>query len=226
MEGYNDITSIPELSGSFDRSKNKESPESICIGSEKKVWWRCEVCGHSWRARVSDRAHGSPCPECSKRERSKNVAKTYVARSGSLLENRPDIAAEWDYSKNTLRPEDVTCGSEKKVWWICPNCGESWCSSVAVRAGKAGSGCPECGKKKQSASRRQTILKRRQPLSVTHPKVSEKWDHIKNAPLTLDSVTAGSGRRVWWRCEKCGSEWQMCVCDMCKRKFACLNCKE
>lgn len=34
----------------------------------------------------------------------------------SLAEARPDLAKEWNYEKNgNLRPEDVSCGSSKKV---------------------------------------------------------------------------------------------------------------
>lgn len=37
----------------------------------------------------------------------------------SLAEARPDLAKEWNYEKNgDLKPEDVSCGSNKKVWWI------------------------------------------------------------------------------------------------------------
>lgn len=34
-----------------------------------------------------------------------------------------------------------------------------------------------------------------------------QWDREQNAPLTPDQVSAGSGRSVWWRCEK-GHSWQ------------------
>lgn len=34
----------------------------------------------------------------------------------SLAEARPDLAKEWNYEKNGgLKPEDVSCGSNKKV---------------------------------------------------------------------------------------------------------------
>lgn len=39
----------------------------------------------------------------------------------SLAEARPDLAKEWNYEKNgDLKPEDVSCGSHKKVWWKLP----------------------------------------------------------------------------------------------------------
>ena len=39
----------------------------------------------------------------------------------SLAEARPDLAKEWNYEKNgDLKPKDVSCGSNKKVWWKLP----------------------------------------------------------------------------------------------------------
>ena len=39
----------------------------------------------------------------------------------SLAEARPDLAKEWNYEKNGgLKPEDMSCGSNKKVWWKLP----------------------------------------------------------------------------------------------------------
>ena len=34
-----------------------------------------------------------------------------------------------------------------------------------------------------------------------------EWDARKNAPLTPDSVSYGSKRRIWWQCAR-GHEWQ------------------
>ena len=46
---------------------------------------------------------------------------------------RPDIASEWDKDRNDgLMPWDVTCGSEKKVWWKCNN-DHSWQTVVYSR---------------------------------------------------------------------------------------------
>lgn len=50
--------------------------------------------------------------------KTKNGAKRKFV---SLAEARPDLAKEWNYEKNgDLRPEDVSYGSNKKVWWKLP----------------------------------------------------------------------------------------------------------
>ncbi|NHM32484.1 zinc-ribbon domain-containing protein [Neobacillus terrae] len=46
----------------------------------------------------------------------------------------------------TLKPEDVTKASKKKVWWTCLlNPSHEWKASIANRTTR-GSGCPHCRK--------------------------------------------------------------------------------
>lgn len=61
-------------------------------------------------------------------------------------------------------------------------------------------------------------------LSV-YPEIAAEWHPHKNKKLALSDVTIGSGARVWWRCSKCGHEWQEivykrtqgCSCPICAK---------
>lgn len=54
----------------------------------------------------------------------------------------PLLAQEWHPAKNGgLTPEDVTFGSNKKVWWQCGK-GHAWQAVVGSR--RNGVGCPYC----------------------------------------------------------------------------------
>ncbi len=57
----------------------------------------------------------------------------------------PNLAKEWDYNKNNFLPSDITCGSGRRVWWICNKCGHSWSTLIQDRA-KNGRGCPKCAR--------------------------------------------------------------------------------
>ena len=59
----------------------------------------------------------------------------------SLAEERPELVCQWHIS-NTLSPSDVSCGSHKKVWWVCDK-GHTWEATIKNRA-LIGSGCPYC----------------------------------------------------------------------------------
>ena len=52
----------------------------------------------------------------------------------TLAEQFPELAMEWDYERNgDLTPENVSYGSNKKVWWICPKCGQSYQKKIGNR---------------------------------------------------------------------------------------------
>lgn len=46
-------------------------------------------------------------------------------------------------------------------------------------------------------------------LSKVHPELISEWSD-KNYPLTLDNITFGSNKIVWWK-GSCGHEWQASV---------------
>ena len=65
-------------------------------------------------------------------------------------------------------------------------------------------------------------------LSEAHPELAEQWHPTKNGDLTPRDVAAGSNKRVWWKCKKCGGEWEVAVvnrargtkCPYCENKKA------
>lgn len=62
------VSEFPYLITDWDFTKNADlRPETIATGSNKKVWWKCAMCGHEWQAVVSNRTDkGSGCPMCAK----------------------------------------------------------------------------------------------------------------------------------------------------------------
>lgn len=61
-----------------------------------------------------------------------------------LASLEPQVAAQWDTERNgALRPDQVTVGSGKRVWWRCEE-GHVWKAKVYSRTGKMRTGCPVC----------------------------------------------------------------------------------
>mgnify|MGYP002626355057 CR=1 FL=1 len=69
--GFNDLASaFPEIAREWSESRNAESPTEVHKSSSKKYWWKCDVCGHEWRATVLNRTRfGTHCPVCIKEKR-------------------------------------------------------------------------------------------------------------------------------------------------------------
>lgn len=182
------------------------NPEKISEKSEKKPWWICKECGNSWQTAVYIRSNGHGCPICSR----KIVAnKPHVKKP--LVSANPDLMLEWDFSKNNqegLSPDKLTCGSNKKVWWLCQKCGHSWSARPLSR--DKGSGCPVCGRSKAKAAYKAARLSYNS-LADTRPELLDDWDYELNGELTPDLVTASTNRKVWWRCRKCNQPWKASV---------------
>ena len=49
-------------------------------------------------------------------------------------------------------------------------------------------------------------------LSIENPELAKEWHPTKNGKLTPNDVTPGSGRKVWWICNK-GHEWMALIGD-------------
>lgn len=123
----------PEISKQWS-SKNNVKPEEVFAKTSKKFLWVCEK-NHEWESSVSRRTRQkSGCPYCTNQK---------VNEENSLKTNYPEVAKQWDYEKNNFGPEDVTSGSEKRVWWKCEK-GHIWKALVLNRT--HGSGCPYCWK--------------------------------------------------------------------------------
>ena len=131
--------------------------------------------------------------------------KTQIKRKFvSLAEARPDLAKEWNYEKNgDLRPEDVSCGSNKKVWWIYhyavpddypvellrgKNFDFEWEAKVYAR--NEYPGCPFLNG--------HSIWTGFNDLATINPELAAQWHPTKNGDLKPTQVTANSGYKVWW----------------------------
>ena len=179
----------PSLLEEWDFEKNEISPWEISPANNAYVWWSCKQ-GHSWKAKISNRsALGRGCPYCAKRR---------ATAHENLAVQHPELAAEWNFGKNgDLHPTDVRPHSNKPVWWICPQ-GHEWESPVYQRV--AGGNCPQC---------RSRYVRGGNSLLKTHPEVAARWHPAKNDGLLPRNFSAGSGKDIWWQCEKhAHHEWR------------------
>ena len=123
----------------------------------------------------------------------------------SLAEARPDLAKEWNYEKNgDLKPEDVSYGSKKKVWWKLPygvpndypvehlrgkHFDFEWEARINDRVSH-NSGCPFLAGN--------DVYGGFNDLATVNPMLAKEWHPTKNADLKPTQVAAGSNKKVWW----------------------------
>lgn len=135
------LKSHPEIAKEWHPTHNGEwRPKDFATGSQTIVWWKCKKSpDHEWQTPIYKRTgRGDGCPFC-------RGLKASV--TNSLRSLFPQIAEEWHPKKNgKLKPENVTRGSSKKVWWQCKY-GHSWQQMVKKRTATSAP-CSQCKRKR------------------------------------------------------------------------------
>ncbi len=192
---------FPEIAEEWDYEKNgKLLPQMIHPGSNERVWWKCKDCGESWKTSVAERTKRDKtgCPRCSVFRGAKKHHETILRKKGSVVETHSWILDSWDYEKNNVSPYDVISGSGRKIWLKCDKCGYTWEATVN-HITKRGINCPCCINK--------VVVPGVNDLATTHPQLLEDWDYENNILLPTQTV-AGTSKKIFWKCHKCGHMWQ------------------
>ncbi len=212
VKGINDLeTQFPEIAKEWNYEKNILKPYEVSGGTNKKYWWKCSKCGHEWECVVASRTkRGSECPICRKAE------KKYPIKKNSFAVLHSELLAEWDYEKNDRNPFTVAEMSNKVFWWKCKKCGYGWKSNLSHRVGRKG-GCPLCA--------HQVLVKGINDLETQFPEIAKEWNYEKNI-LKPYEVSGGTNKKYWWKCSKCGHEWECIVASRTKRGSECPICRK
>lgn len=199
------VNEFPNLMSDWDFSKNTGiQPENMAAGSNKKVWWKCAVCGHEWQQCPNVRRLGG-CPVCSHAKGRQNMLTKRLAKEGSLAVQFPELMKEWDFDNNDIDPNTILPQKNIKVWWKCKVCGHEWQSFLQSRTRKNSTGCPICGDKKARDNFRQNRLLKNSSLAETHPQILREWDYKKNT-INPHNITCQYSKPVHWICGF-GHEW-------------------
>ena len=139
----------------------------------------------------------------------------------------PELAKEWHPRlKGSLKPSNVSGGSGKKVWWLCPKTCDKGCfheyqAIICNRSKEKATGCPYC------SGRNVCICN---SITITHPELVKEFHPTLNGKLMVDKLSKGSNRRVWWLCDKitcnegCQHVWEAVVCSRTTLTTGCPHC--
>jgi len=136
--------------------------------------------GHGYVATPNNRSNGKGCPVCAGRKVLPGV--------NDLGTTHPHLTSQalFDVSK-------VSAGTHRRCPWRCSH-GHEWEAPVYSRA--SGKGCPVCSGHRVAAGTND--------LATTHP------DLAAQACFDTTRVSAGSNRRLEWKCEQ-GHRWHATV---------------
>lgn len=179
------------------------TPNDVTLGAAAEAWWTCPQ-GHDFPTPVH--MIGTlrlGCPIC----------RNYRVQVGvnDLASTRPDLAAQWHPTRNTLTPQDVTAGSGATVWWVC-EAGHEWDAPVGRRRIR---GCPVCANVR--------IIPHVNSLSAANPALAAQLHPTRNSPDTATTVGAGTETKLWWVCDQ-GHDWEASVVNRSKGR-GCPYCR-
>jgi len=194
------IDMFPEIAAEWHPTKNQDLEiAKISYGSAKKVWWVCSK-GHEYQSRIDGRTgQNRGCPYCNNHKKRFPVSVSH-----------PHLVSEW-HIKNSVKPEEVTAGSIRKIWWL-GKCGHEWEAHLHNRAN--GYGCPYCANKLADSTN---------SLLAKHSELADQW-HSRNE-LSANEVNYKTWKKYWWL-GKCGHEWEASVRCRTLRGNGCPTCQE
>lgn len=192
ITGVNDFATLyPEVAFEWDYSKNNVSPSDIFPKTNKKYYFRCPK-GHSYLQSPNNKVSKNyRCPYCS--------GQALLTGYNDLQTVYPEIAKEWDCSKNEKGPSDYRYGSGYKAWWVCNKCGLTYQSPINAHI--KGHKCPYCSGQKVATGKND--------LQTLYPETAKEYSDKNNIPVNL--ISAHSHHKVLWNCPFCGNEYAATV---------------
>jgi len=79
-----------------------------------------------------------------------------------------------------------------------------------------GHGCPACSGN--------VVLRGFNDLATTHPNIAQEWDYEVNRDLFPTDITAGSHKKVGWKCSQCSHRWPAEIKSRCYGERGCPQC--
>lgn len=148
-------------------------------------------------------------------------SKNVISGVNDLATKCPKISAMWS-AKNTYTPSEVSVGSNKKAWFVCPDCKQEFEARVfhvARSLMRGNTGCPVCAGRK--------VVPGINDLATQCPKVVPMWSD--KSDYTPSEISARSERRAIFVCPDCKKEFVTSVRAMTRAiasgATCCPNCK-
>ncbi|WP_186331653.1 zinc-ribbon domain-containing protein [Paenibacillus xylanexedens] len=110
-----------------------------------------------------------------------------------LKNENPEIFKQLHPRKNKgIDIDKLTAGSNKRVWWLCPNDHE-WETAVTSRTQVGKGNCPHCWRDREI---------NRNNFTKTHPLLTKYWDYEKNGDLKPENYSCNDRGYLNFSCDK------------------------
>jgi DNA-directed RNA polymerase subunit RPC12/RpoP len=170
-------------------------PEGFSHGSDKKMYWKCNL-GHEYRAAIKHRTFSrSGCPYCANQKILSGFNDLGTVDKELSLE-----AYGWDPSL------EFSSSSRSREW----KCEQAHVFEATIRNRRRGDGCPYCSGRR--------VTKGKNDLKSINPTVAAEL-----VDLDPTSISAGSGKRATWVCSF-GHNWKTSIANRALSGTGCPVC--
>ena len=174
----------PEVAKFWDYELNKGTPDKISHKSDKQAYLKCcQNSSHSsFKIKVSSIPQNPPygCPQC-EQEYQESILLVNVC---------PQIRTMWD---DALNPEvDINTLKNWQNESVNLRCLNGHVFSRRISSYVKNQNCPYC--------MMDTVAK--------NPDLVKQWNFKRNKHIDINLTSSSSKELVWWKCRKCGYEWQ------------------
>lgn len=128
----------------------------------------------------------------------------------------PEVLKYWDYSKNSVLPNEIGAQSNAKRWWKCLEQDNHVWDTAPLNITKRPNSvmCPFCS------------LKRIHPdntLAALYPDLAKEFDSEKNGLTPFDIIGNAGSAQYWWTCAK-DHEWNASLSNRVRKGSGCPAC--
>ncbi len=210
----------------WDNEKNRDvKPRDVFLSSNKKYWFQCDECSHSFDSVLGDitkEKNPQWCSFCTNKKLCDEDCNICLQKS---FASHPK-EKYWDYEKNRdVEPRDVFLSSGKKYEFICNECGHSFGSILNnVTNKKNPRWCPYCANQRLCKNKDCNICL--QKSFASHPK-AKHWDNEKNRDVKPRDVSLNSNKKYWFQCDEYGHSFDSTLNNVANKKNPrwCPHCK-
>ena len=196
--------------------QNDKIPREVFKRSDKKFWFDCRDCGHTFQAALFSIQKEKHCAFCSNQRLCSEVDCQMCLDKSCASHER--MKASWA-PENPLTPRDVFLQSNKKILFDCIACHHRHTTTPNGYCERTGS-CVYCANQRLCEEDCATCF---QKSFASHPKVL-CWSPTN--PMTPRSVFQGSEQTARFDCETCHSSFDSKLynvltgywCPFCKKK--------
>lgn len=225
--GYN----IPKLINS--KGQTRPNISSIIVKIEDLIKWSqvkvtkiCDDCkkhipNQKYCDIIKSRQNGDGKDRCLKcanlakwKKRKENIPYERSLEYYSINNDLFYLIEEFS-EKNKVLPSKIYYSTSNTYLWVCNECKSEYYSIVASRTSSK-SGCPYCADRK---------LNDTNSLATHYPALIKEWHPTLNGNTTPYDITKHSIKVVWWKCLKCGSDYDSSVNDKSIKGYKCPYCR-